>query len=125
MFQDEEEEEDSDGERQSKQYRLPPGRTPDQATFFKDGLRKIDFVLVYEESALARAAAAAAGTASVPIASGRRSGKYDLWRHRFMANLRKVGLDMEEVGVRFLLNKFWYLVTIRIILFHIGKRGFS
>jgi Dimerisation domain of Ca+-activated chloride-channel, anoctamin len=101
VFQDEEEEEESDGERQPRPFRLPPGCTPDQATFFKDGLRKIDFVLVYEESALARAAAMAAGTASVPIASGRRSGKYDLWRYRFMANLRKVGLDMEEVGVQF------------------------
>lgn len=102
MFQDEEEDEESDGDRQPKQFHLPThGCTPDQATFFKDGLRKIDFVLVYEESALARAAAMAAGTASVPIASGRRSGKYDLWRYRFMANLRKVGLDMEEVGAHF------------------------
>jgi Dimerisation domain of Ca+-activated chloride-channel, anoctamin len=103
VFQDDEDDEDSDGDRQPKQFRLPTGCTADQATFFKDGLRKIDFVLVFEESALARAAAMAAGTASVPIASGRRSGKYDLWRFRFMANLRKVGLDMEEVSVRPLL----------------------
>jgi len=99
LFQEEGgDEEESEGERAPQRFCLPLScPAPDQATLFKDGQRKIDFVLVFEESALARAAAAAAGMASVPIASGRRQGKYDTWRHRFMANLKRVGLDMEEV----------------------------
>ncbi|XP_065333493.1 anoctamin-7-like isoform X2 [Cloeon dipterum] len=99
LMQDEEDDEESDGP--TEEFCMPSTSTAqvDMATFFKDGLRKIDFVLVYEENAMARAAAAAAGAASVPISGGgggRRAGKHETWRQRFMANLKRVGLDMEE-----------------------------
>ncbi|XP_059486515.1 anoctamin-7-like isoform X2 [Neocloeon triangulifer] len=99
LVQDEEEEDESDIDGPPEDICVPStsGPTPDQATYFKDGQRKIDFMLVFEESAMARAAAMAAGAASVPISGGgRRSGKHETWRQRFMANLKRVGLDMEE-----------------------------
>lgn len=73
----------------------------DHATFFRDNERKIDFMLVYEETASSRAAAAVAGAVSAiggATTSKRRAGKHEMWRQRFMANLRRVGLDMEEVS---------------------------
>lgn len=53
----------------------------DNGIFFRDGLRKIDFILVHEEG----------GTSGlIP----RRRG--EKWRRKFLCNLRKMGLDMEE-----------------------------
>ncbi|XP_064459416.1 anoctamin-7-like isoform X1 [Ornithodoros turicata] len=46
--------------------------------YFRDGKRRIDFMLVFEDS------------------EGVRMNKHDGWRQTFMANLRKAGLDMEE-----------------------------
>lgn len=56
----------------------PSGNVPSADLFFRDGKRRIDYVLVYEDS------------------EGVRLNKHDGWRQTFMANLRKAGLDMEE-----------------------------
>jgi hypothetical protein len=67
----------------------PEPTTTDSSTFFRDGRRKIDFVLVYEENSR---------RCTVLDTSGdRKTTKLDTWRQRFMANLRREGLDMEEV----------------------------
>jgi hypothetical protein len=70
-----------------------PTTAKDSSTFFRDGRRKIDFVLVYEENSR---------RSTVLDASGdRKTNKVDTWRQRFMANLRREGLDMEEVSSKF------------------------
>jgi anoctamin-7 len=65
---------------------------PDNSTFFRDGHRKIDFVLVYEETPRRCASVGP----SVLDTSGDRRAKLETWRQRFMTNLRRAGLDMEE-----------------------------
>lgn len=72
----------------------------DKETYFRDGKRKIDFVLVYEEDVLS---SDSSSCVTSPIqrkqpAEGKKdkSLKPELWRQKFMSNLRKAGLDMEE-----------------------------
>ncbi|XP_077510547.1 anoctamin-7-like isoform X1 [Amblyomma americanum] len=70
---------DDELESQASDHGLVMGPVPNQAPlFFRDGKRRIDYVLVYEDS------------------EGARLGKHDEWRSTFMANLRQAGLDMEE-----------------------------
>lgn len=70
---------DDELESQASDHGLVMGPVQTQAPlFFRDGKRRIDYVLVYEDS------------------EGARLGKYDEWRSTFMANLRQAGLDMEE-----------------------------
>jgi len=66
-----------------------PPATPDNSTFFQDGRRKVDFVLVYEE--------ASGRSSTLETSADKRSNI----RQRFMANLRRAGLDMEEVHLFF------------------------
>jgi hypothetical protein len=97
--------EDSDDQgiimRESFPTNSEPTTTDDSSTFFRDGRRKIDFVLVYEENSR---------RSTLQDTSGdRKTNKLDMWRQRFMANLRREGLDMEEVGRKFMLMA--WLVT--------------
>jgi hypothetical protein len=69
----------------------------DNSIFFRDGFRKIDFVLVYEENSRR---CASVGSAVLDTSSDRRA-KLETWRQRFMTNLRRAGLDMEEVRYTF------------------------
>uniref|UniRef100_T1ISC6 Anoctamin n=1 Tax=Strigamia maritima TaxID=126957 RepID=T1ISC6_STRMM len=71
----------------------------DKDTYFRDGKRKIDFILVYEESN------SSTSDSSSPKLTKRltrqeskndKSQKLEYWRQKFMSNLRKAGLDMEE-----------------------------
>lgn len=66
----------------------------DSSTFFRDGRRKIDFVLVYEENARR---SSSVGSAALETHGDKKGSKLEDRRLRFMANLRRAGLDMEEV----------------------------
>jgi hypothetical protein len=79
-----------------------PTTTNDSSTFFRDGHRKIDFVLVYEENSRRPTALDTSGD--------RKTNKLDTWRQRFMANLRREGLDMEEVC-----NELWFSINQELI----------
>lgn len=78
-----------------------PTTTDDSSTFFRDGRRKIDFVLVYEENSRR--------STLLDTCGDRKTNKLDTWRKRFMANLRREGLDMEEVRRKLMLMA--WLVT--------------
>ncbi|XP_049779598.1 anoctamin-7-like isoform X7 [Schistocerca gregaria] len=88
-----------------------PGAAPPQAgTFFRDGRRRIDFVLVYEESGGGGGGGSRGGGSRSTLGSGdpvmaahhgsaaaaKRSSRRELWRQRFMGNLQRSGLHMEE-----------------------------
>ncbi|KAJ8319968.1 hypothetical protein KUTeg_001555 [Tegillarca granosa] len=64
-------------------------QSPDVASncFFRDGHRRIDFVLVYEEEVEKKSV-----TSDVV--------KYEKWRQKFLKNIRKIGLQMEEESVQ-------------------------
>lgn len=74
----------------------------DLSTYFRDGRRKIDFVLVYEETMVGASNAPIRRTSVMvphPVHMlDKKTAKQENWRLRFMSNLRKAGLDMEEVG---------------------------
>ncbi|XP_076365201.1 anoctamin-7-like isoform X1 [Tachypleus tridentatus] len=69
---------------------MAPTPADDKGTYFRDGKRKIDFVLVYEEPI-----GEAFNTQPAQKAS-KKAHKHEAWRKKFMSNLRKAGLDMEE-----------------------------
>jgi hypothetical protein len=75
--------------RENVSSNLEPTSTDDSSTFFRDGRRKIDFVLVYEENSRR--------STLLDTSGDRKTNKLNTWRQRFMANLRREGLDMEEV----------------------------
>merc|ERR1712223_361123 len=70
----------------------------DPTTYFNDGLRKIDFVLVYEESLK--------DTMEFPdglVDNGdmnerglKKKQKFSLWRQKLMGSLQTIGLEIEE-----------------------------
>ncbi|BFZ23683.1 hypothetical protein BsWGS_26722 [Bradybaena similaris] len=60
----------------------------DKAMFFNDGERKIDFVLVYEEQIETKRCHSAA------------EERIKKWRQKFLKNLQKAGLQMEEEAVQ-------------------------
>ncbi|XP_055953568.1 anoctamin-7-like [Argiope bruennichi] len=69
---------------------MPPVPKCDKYTYFRDGKRKIDYVLVYEESSDER---------TLPKGFAQKTHKHEAWRKKFMANLVKAGLHMEEETV--------------------------
>jgi hypothetical protein len=77
---------------------VPDPTAADSSTFFRDGRRKIDFVLVYEENSRR---SSSIGSAVLETHGDKKSSKLEEWRQRFMANLRRAGLDMEEVRSKF------------------------
>ncbi|XP_042217319.1 anoctamin-7-like isoform X2 [Homarus americanus] len=71
----------------------------DATTFFRDGRRRIDYVLVYEDVAGTSRRTGREDNKDVSrtlSASEKRSRKHDVWRQRFMTSLMKAGLHMEE-----------------------------
>lgn len=73
----------------------------DMSTFFRDNRRKIDFVMVYEENVSGGSAQSRRISVMTPPPAhllDKKLLKQENWRQRFMANLRKAGLDMEEVS---------------------------
>lgn len=80
------------------QYLAAPRHDP--STYFRDARRKIDFVMVYEETMVAGSAQSRRASVMTPPPAhllDKKLLKHENWRHRFMSNLRKAGLDMEEV----------------------------
>ncbi|XP_021368581.1 anoctamin-7-like isoform X2 [Mizuhopecten yessoensis] len=61
----------------------------DRGCFFKDGYRRIDFILVYEEEVEKKVK-----SNSVEIE------KLEKWRAKFLNNIRKTGLEIEEERVQ-------------------------
>ncbi|XP_075234460.1 anoctamin-7-like [Lycorma delicatula] len=90
----------------------------DSSIFFRDGRRKIDFVLVYEETLGASNSTRIARRASMmapppPVILGdKKLAKQETWRQRFMGNLRKAGLDMEEELVESVNKKLVYFIKL-------------
>lgn len=59
----------------------------EETCFFRDGKRGIDFILVYEEELESKS-------------SNSELVKISKWRQKFIKNLRKIGLEMEEESVQ-------------------------
>ncbi|XP_069935985.1 anoctamin-7-like isoform X3 [Cherax quadricarinatus] len=82
---------------------LGPGRPQphqeDTAIFFRDGRRRIDYVLVYEDSGGASRRGCEERDKTLnrtQSTSEKRALKHESWRERFMNSLVKAGLHMEE-----------------------------
>ncbi|KAF0307912.1 Anoctamin-6 [Amphibalanus amphitrite] len=83
----------SSGDNQNNEYhieRRKDAQLPAEidSCFFRDGKRRIDYILVYEDTTIQ-------GKVRGRLAE-KRFLKQEAWRGRFRANLRKAGLQMEE-----------------------------
>uniref|UniRef100_A0A8D8VQN5 Anoctamin n=2 Tax=Cacopsylla melanoneura TaxID=428564 RepID=A0A8D8VQN5_9HEMI len=65
----------------------------DKLTYFRDGRRKIDYVLVCEYSPLGSRSLSSSSHGST---SEKKQVKYENWRSTFMSNLVRAGLHMEK-----------------------------
>ncbi|CAA9996507.1 unnamed protein product [Nesidiocoris tenuis] len=90
------EEEDTDSNLGSSSLE-PPANPNGQVTYFKDGKRKIDFILVYEtvQNANERRGSMSSSTSHLTNVPDKKFRKAEQYRERFMANLKKTGLEME------------------------------
>ncbi|CAL4063773.1 unnamed protein product, partial [Meganyctiphanes norvegica] len=90
---------DSDSWRSSGQIgdgnRRTLGPMEEATTFFRDGRRRIDYVLVYEEEHGRKRPEESKLTKSLS-ASEKRANRHDQWRQKFIGSLMKAGLQMEE-----------------------------
>ncbi|XP_077998551.1 anoctamin-7-like isoform X2 [Glandiceps talaboti] len=74
---------------------------PDRVTFFEDGVRRIDYILVYEEEHLTEKQRR---KKEEKERERREKGKKvpdsdeqkEAWRHKFLDNLKKLGVEVEE-----------------------------
>lgn len=87
--------------RESSSPNPEPTAIAENSIFFRDGIRKIDFLLVYEETSRRYAS----NGPTVLDTSGDRRAKLETWRQQFMTNLRRAGLDMEEVRSTFFIGR--------------------
>ncbi|XP_008469599.2 anoctamin-7-like [Diaphorina citri] len=69
-----------------------PSSFSGKLTYFRDGRRKIDYVLVYEYVPSGRCSSSSSHGSS----SEKKLAKYENWRTTFMANLERAGLQMEK-----------------------------
>ncbi|XP_054265902.1 anoctamin-7-like isoform X4 [Macrosteles quadrilineatus] len=95
------------------QYLAAPRHDP--STYFRDARRKIDFVMVYEETMVAGSAQSRRASVMTPPPAhllDKKLLKHENWRHRFMSNLRKAGLDMEEDVVESQNRKLVYFIKV-------------
>ncbi|KAF6210699.1 hypothetical protein GE061_013806 [Apolygus lucorum] len=73
-----------------------------QVTYFKDGRRKIDFVLVYETvqpHLNERRGSMSSSASHITVVPDKKMKKAEQYRERFMASLKKIGLEMEAETV--------------------------
>jgi len=68
----------------------------DEGCYFRDGRRKIDFVLAYEE-AMDNLEKKKEG--SISKKERERIDRHEMWRQKFMSSLKKAGVEMEEETV--------------------------
>ncbi|XP_023932129.1 anoctamin-7 isoform X5 [Lingula anatina] len=73
--------------------------TLDKGSYFRDGKRKIDFVLVYEDKVEKPEKKKTADPADKKRKLSEDERK-EIWRQKFLKNLKKAGLDMEEEVVQ-------------------------
>ncbi|XP_063869626.1 anoctamin-7-like isoform X3 [Scylla paramamosain] len=68
----------------------------DASTFFRDGRRRIDYVLVYEDAEGGARKNQEREKTLIRTVSEKRIKKHETWREKFMTSLMKAGLHMEE-----------------------------
>ena len=99
--------------RGSSPVNVGPVVPSDSSTYFRDGRRKIDFVLVYEETTRSGGRSSSISSAIHEVGGDKkRSTKLEAWRQRFMTNLRKTGLDMEEEVIESSNKKLVYFIKL-------------
>ncbi|XP_050721652.1 uncharacterized protein LOC127001296 [Eriocheir sinensis] len=94
---------DSDSWGSAEGQRTRPPQPPinqheDATTFFRDGRRRIDYVLVYEDAEGAARRTQEREKTLIRTVSEKRMKKHETWREKFMTSLMKAGLHMEEVS---------------------------
>ncbi|KAK2192818.1 hypothetical protein NP493_22g05054 [Ridgeia piscesae] len=114
---DELDDDGSDEERQIRvsSYNCSVGQR-DQGYYFLDGKRKIDYMLVYEEEKDQMENMQAPGRAKSKSSKNKAAtrSRHEVWRQKFMNNVKKIGLDMEEEVVEGD-KKMIYYVKLHVI----------
>ncbi|KAL7635519.1 UNVERIFIED_CONTAM: hypothetical protein RMT77_014588 [Armadillidium vulgare] len=89
--------------RTSSSSNQPEEEEEDPTTFFRDGKRRIDYVIVYEDSYGDKGRKKSSINEGEFLASqkgtnqgARKQSKHDAWRNKFLSSLKKMGLEMEE-----------------------------
>lgn len=90
---------DSSGGQAGRPQQPQTNQQEDATTFFRDGRRRIDYVLVYEDAEGASRRSQEREKTLIRTVSEKRMKKHETWREKFMMSLMKAGLHMEEVSV--------------------------